>query len=771
MKTKAIILLLLLSSSVAAATIAGTVRDPQGRAVPNTTVTLFSTTASSATTTDATGAWRFDSLPESDYLLRAAAPGFAPYLKEHATPQTNIVLQIAGVHEQVVVTAAGTPQTPEQTSKAIDVVDQSEADARNANALSDAINLTPGLRVQQLGGPGAFTTIQIRGLRTEDTAILVDGLRLRDASATQADASGLIEDLLFTDASQIEVMRGSGSSLYGTNAIGGVVNVITNEGGGRTRGSLLLEGGSLGTERTRAQLSGGFFKDKIEYSLGLAQTDVVRGVGGDAPFRDIGTQGRVTFHLAPSVRLTARVYGADSFSKVLGEPDILGSPSGFVIVNAVPSVTFLPAPDNPDSTRAARFIDAALILHDQVTSKLDYSVSYQVLSNSRRFGDGPAGIDFQPTSSTRSLYDGRIQTVNAQADYHLGRYNLLSGGYEFERENYANDNTQQYEPAAASAVNVTQRSQSYFVQDQAHLFGDRLQLSAAFRTQYFALDAPVFTPLASAPYQGISFPSPTPAYTGDASVAYWVRKTGTKLRAHVGRGYRAPSLFERFGAGFDPIFGYSVYGDPRLKPEHSIGLDTGLDQTFFHGRLKTSASYFYTWLQDVINFDTSGLINPATDPFGRFIGYLNTRGGISRGVETSAAVAPVRSLKITGAYTYVNAIERTPIVGDVLQTFVVPRNQFSLLVTEQATARLLLTFDTLDSTSYLAPVYGDVVTQTYRFNGIHKVNAGVSYRLPLKDYRAIRFFVRAENIFNQTYFENGFLTPGRTALGGLQYEF
>jgi outer membrane receptor protein involved in Fe transport len=51
------------------------------------------------------------------------------------------------------------------------------------------------------------------------------------------------------------------------------------------------------------------------------------------------------------------------------------------------------------------------------------------------------------------------------------------------------------------------------------------------------------------------------------------------------------------------------------------------------------------------------------------------------------------------------------------------------------------------------------------------VNAGISYRIPLKDYRAIRFFVRADNIFNQTYFENGFLTPGRTASGGLQFEF
>jgi iron complex outermembrane receptor protein len=787
-------------SAQSGASISGSVKDPQGHPIPGTTLTLFSRTgaAGSATTSDSAGGYRFEGLPEGDYLLRAAASGFALFLAEDihlsagATATREIALQVAGVREQVVVTASGTPQLPEHVSKATTVIDQTDADTRDASTLSDVVALTPGVRVQQLGGPGSFTTIQIRGLRDQDTAILVDGLRLRDASATQADASGLIEDLMFTDASQVEVMRGSGSSLYGTNAIGGVINVITDEGGGRTRGSVLLEGGSLGAFRGRAQLSGGFHNDRIEYSLGVTETDVTSGLNGDAPFRNTGTQGRVTFHFSPSVRLTARLYGADSFSKVLGEPDLLGSPSGMGIVNAIPlsstlvklfqngvplsqlntgDATFIPAPDDPDYTRDARFVTAALILNGQATQALDYSASYQLVSNVRRYGNGPAGVDYQPDSSTRSLYDGRIQTADAQFHYRLGRYNLLSGGYEFETETYANDNAQQFEPAAANAVNVTQRSHSVFVQDQMRFLSDRLQISGAFRAQFFALDSPVFSPLASAPYQGIGFPSPTPAFTGDSSVAYFVPKSGTKLRAHAGRGYRAPSLFERFGAGFDPVYGYSVYGDPRLKPEHSTSLDAGVDQTFFKGRLKTSASYFYTWLQNVINFDTSGLIDPATDPFGRSIGYLNTQGGISRGIETSAVVAPTRSLKVTAAYTYVNAIERTPIVGDVLQTFVIPKNQFSLLVTQQATSRLMLTFDTLASSSYLAPVYGDVVTQTYRFNGIHKVNVGASYRVPIDEYRAIRFFVRADNIFNQTYFESGFLTPGRTASSGLQYEF
>ncbi len=782
------------------ATLAGTVSDPQGRPVAGAALTLVSRTgaAGSATTSDAGGDFRMQGLPAGDYLMRAESPGFTPFLAEDihliagGTATREVVFQIAGVREEVVVTAASMPQAPEEVSKAVTVIDQSDAWARDVSSLSDMVAEAPGVRVQQLGGPGAFTTIQMRGLRTEDTAVLVDGIRLRDASATQADASGLIEDLLVSDVNRVEVLGGSGSSLYGTNAIGGVINIITDEGGGRTRGNLLLEGGSLGAFRVRAKLAGQAAGGRVQYSLGAAETDVTTGVGGDLPFRDTNIQGSAIFHFLPALRLVARLYGGNSFSKVPGEPDIIGSPTGTGIINAIPlspallrqyeagaplsllnsgNATFIPAPDNPDSTRAARFIAGALILTGEASTKLDYSVSYQTLANGRRYGDGPAGAGFQPDANTRSLYDGRIQTINAHLNYRLGAHQLVSAGYEFENENYANDNSQLNDPLAASGVSVTQLSHAVFAQDQVQFFGGRLQISGAGRAQFFTLDSPAFSPAASAPYQGVAFPSPPPAYTGDGSIAYFFRTSGTKLRSHVGRGYRAPSLFERFGVSFDPVFGYSVYGDPRLTPEHSVSYDSGIDQSFWSGRVKASATYFYTVLQNVINFDTSGLINPLTDPYGRSIGYLNTRGGISRGVETRASTALTRSLNVTAAYTYVNAIERSPIVGNVLQTFVVPKNQFSIVATERATTRLLVTFDTIESSSYLSPIYGEFVTQVYRFDGIHKVNFGASYRIPLRENGAVRIFVRAENVFHQTYFENGFATPGRIANGGIQFEF
>src|SRR5205807_2567742 len=161
---------------------------------------------------------------------------------------------------------------------------------------------------------------------------------------------------------------------------------------------------------------------------------------------------------------------------------------------------------------------------------------------------------------------GSTNTLDARTDFRIGSHNLVNAGYEFERESYLNQSFD-VTPAGNSTVDVSERSNTFFAQDQLRFLDDRLQLSAGFRAQTFRLRAPRFTPSAGAPYAGINFTSPPVAYTGDGSVAYLFRSTGTKLRAHVGNGYREPSLFERFGTFFSGFFGFSALGDPRLAPE------------------------------------------------------------------------------------------------------------------------------------------------------------------------------------------------------------
>src|SRR5262249_28850156 len=136
------------------------------------------------------------------------------------------------------------------------------------------------------------------------------------------------------------------------------------------------------------------------------------------------------------------------------------------------------------------------------------------------------------------------------------------------------------------------------------LFKDRLQLAGGFRAQFFDLKTPTFS-VANAPYTNLTLDSPPTSYTFDGAASYFFSRTGTKLRAHVGNGYRVPSLFERFGTFFATFLFPAQFvplGDPRLKPERSIAGDGGIEQNLFKDKVRLSATYFYTKLIDTINF-------------------------------------------------------------------------------------------------------------------------------------------------------------------------
>ena len=176
-------------------------------------------------------------------------------------------------------------------------------------------------------------------------------------------------------------------------------------------------------------------------------------------------------------------------------------------------------------------------------------------------------------------------------------------------------------PAPANRAYFTAAGQldhSVFFSDQFRLSADRLQIGISGRLQNFALRAPEFTGGVSR-YLGLTFQSPPQAKTGDVSAAYFMPASGTKLRAHTGNGYRAPSIFERFGTSFaDGNFG--SLGDPRLRPERTLAFDTGVDQYLLRQKLRLSGTWFYTNLQETIAFDSSGFLVPSRDPFARSSG-------------------------------------------------------------------------------------------------------------------------------------------------------
>ena len=794
------------TAAATTASVGGRVTDAEGAGVAGAIITLYGRAPQLRRLTavsDAGGAYRFEGLAAGEYLIEADARGFAPAIAQKIrvergqTLTLDLPLEVRGVRAEVVVTAADAPQPVDEVSKAVTSIGARELDERDEHSIPEALRAVPGLRVQQLGGPGAFITIKTRGLRNQDTAILFDGLRFRDPSSERGDASSYLSDLHATNVSRVEVLRGSGSSLYGTNAIGGVVNIITDEGGAPLHGSLLAEGGGLGLFRGRAQIAGGTPANRVAYSAGVSHLNVTRGIDGDDAARTTSGRGRVLFRLAPTATLGARLYAADSFAQLNDDARPVSGALPAGIISAVPlsraelrrfetgtpdfqltrgAATFIPSTNDPDAARATRFFSGALLFTHRPTEGFGYTLSYQGNRTDGAFYDGPAGTGFEPFGTTRADFDGRVHTFNARVDFRLGRANLLTAGYEFERERFLNRSLTSFAPADDYSVDVAERSHAFFIQDQVRLLDDRLQLSAAFRTQRFALSRPDLAPAATSPFANFDFDSPANAYTGDGSIAYSFRSTGTKLRAHVGNGYRAPSLYERFGSFYDPRpFGggsprFSAFGDPRLRPERSVAFDAGLDQNF--ARARASVTYFYTRLQEVIAFDFTGLIGP-DDPFERFGGYLNTRGGLARGVESSFDAAAARTLDVRASYTYTNADERTPRVGEVLRSFAIPDHQFSLTATQRIGRRLLFNFDLTASSDYLAPVFNPATfgSVVYRFRGNAKADAGANYTLPLGESRSLRFFGYVENLFGREYFENGFRTPGRTGKAGAQFSF
>src|SRR5581483_3744009 len=131
---------------------------------------------------------------------------------------------------------------------------------------------------------------------------------------------GYLNELNIVNCERIEVLRGSGSSLYGSHAIGGVVNLVTDQGGGKLHGQLQGEGGSLGLFRGRGYIAGGALDERLFYSAGLSQLNVTRGVDGDDRVRQTSLQGLLGYHFTPSATLSARVYANDAFLSLNESP-------------------------------------------------------------------------------------------------------------------------------------------------------------------------------------------------------------------------------------------------------------------------------------------------------------------------------------------------------------------------------------------------------------------------------------------------------------------
>ena len=784
----------------------GRVTDAQGAVIVGAEVRAHREDGAAAqrTTTDATGSFRFDALAAGSFVIEIEAPGFRQQVQirtlTDGRPATlDVQLEVAGIDEGVVVTATGLPQVTQATSKAITLIDAQEIHARNEATLTEIVRYTPGVQVRDNGGPGQLASMRIRGLRPDAAAVLVDGLRLRDAATAQGDVTSFMSTLNFVAADRVEVLRGSGSSLYGTNAVGGVVNIVSREGGSPTRGDAQIEAGSLGHFRARGAISGGVLSDRVTYSLGGVQWNVRDGLDGHDSARSTGAQGMLRYQFTPTTSLTARAFGSNDRVEINSSPTASGVPAAnipnAIIVDAIAvapeeiervnsglplnvgGATFIPGRDDPDNTRSSWFHTTALQYKQAWSPTLSWQGSYQRVHTSRTYISGSLGPGFQSATETLGEYVGDVDTIDGRAILQPAPWLGITAGYEFEREHYY-DHQDDHRPAPFRVLTETAISQTAhagFAAAQIALLDRRLQMSLSGRVQGFSLGTVDLSATGvESVYDSVPVDSPPRALTGDFSAVYFVEASDTKVRAHVGNAYRAPGLYERFGGGFssDPVSGliiFTPYGDPRLRPDRYLSFDAGVDQSAWRDRVKVSMTAFHVDVESLTAFDSSGGIRPNTDPYGRSLGYINGSGGFSRGVEVGVDARPTSAFGLSTSYTFTDAeTDQDITVPGFFTVLGVFRHTGTMVVTANWTSRLDTTFDLFHGSQHYGSFFAAGRPRAYRFPGFTKAAVIAGYRLSSTP-RALRVYAKVDNLLDSTYYQSGWRAPGRTAMAGLSF--
>jgi vitamin B12 transporter len=774
-------------------TVEGKVSDAQGNFLAGAEITLTAEPENKfkfkrTIKTNEEGFYRFLRIPPGIYTIKASY-STNEEIKSSLPKKVTVMLgrntevnlqltetEIAPIREEVTVIASGTNQTIDEVSKTVNIIDGQEMRERADFALTETLRTIPGFRVQQLGGFGRTASIKTRGLRNQDTAILIDGIRFRDAGSITGDASAFLSDFTLTSVSRVEVLRGSGSSLYGTNAIGGTIDFQTPKPASGLHGQISGAFGGLGLGRVRGNISDGTKDGKFGFNLGVSRTVYTKGIDGEDDARNANFQSRVEYNPFEKTNFSGRFFVSDAFVRLNSSPDarVPVSVTNATIIDANPNVNFVADANDPDNFQKSQFFVGQFAATQIINSKLFFQASYQGLKTSRRNTNGVLGAGFQPFGgSETSIFEGLIQTANAHFNWTPNRVHEITVGYEYEWEKFGNDGFTA-DASGNFSTRARQASNTFYAQDLLSFFNNRLQIAGGFRAQFFNLETPRFSTV-NAPYANLALENPPTAYTFDGAASYFFPKTGTKIRAHVGNGYRVPSLYERFGTFYSSFSqDFVAFGDPDLKPERSLAFDGGIEQNLFKNRAKLTAVYFYTRLIDTIGFgNVVPNIGATPRPFG---GYINTKGGIARGAEFSTQIKASRATDIFASYTFTNSDQREPQISGsrTIETLGIPQHQFTLTATQRF-RRAWVNFDFLAASDYLAPVSeSDLPFRTfvYRFKGNRRADLTAGYTFPLRGEKLnLRVFGTIENLFDDDYYENGFRTVGRNARGGVALSF
>ncbi|MDY6863862.1 MAG: TonB-dependent receptor [Thermodesulfobacteriota bacterium] len=456
------------------------------------------------------------------------------------------------VLDEVVVSATRTHTPVEEVGSSITVITNKEMEARGQRTVKDVIKGTLGLDVWTNGGPGSMSSVSLRGANPYHTLVLIDGVEMNDP--TNMNRIFDFGNLMVDNIDRIEILRGPQSPLYGADAIGGVINIITKKGEGNPGFLIGSEGGSYNTWRKFGRASMGNKKLNASMAISHNGSDGFSSADDDMPGNSEDDKWENTTASTRVGYVFSEFLDMDFIARFRNSRIHLDNGGG-------------PYQDQKDYHEDARKVFTRSRLNFITLDGLwEQIFIYGYANHTRDYKGSPYGD---------SDYDGEKHEISWQHNLYLNETNLLTMGLEHEIEKMDDH----------SALDVSSHTSSFFIQEQIKLGG------------FF------FTTFGVRYDDHKEFGDKT---TFRITQAILEKKWNTKLKGSYGTGFRSPSLYELYA----PPFGLIPVGNSDLDPEESSGWDIGIERSFCKNRLTLGITYFFNDIDSLIDWDWStGYVN------------------------------------------------------------------------------------------------------------------------------------------------------------------
>ena len=742
------LLLLLVSAYVATpaqaapanpSTLHGVVRDPDGRPVSGASVIVSNGIATTASlTTDAGGEFRVDNLAAGEYDVRVTLEGFRadPMKVRLAAGEDRaliVPLHVSAVTESIVVTAAQVEVPLTRTSDSVTVITAADLKARQIDTFADALRDVPGLTLARNGSLGGVTSLFPRGGDSDFTLVLIDGVR-----ANLFGGAFDFSQLPVADVERIEIVRGPDSALYGADAIGAVVQIVTRHGGPR-RFEGALEAGSLGTSRLTASTAG----SKGRWSWGAAAERLASdGFTGVAPASGerVTNDDYLSRHVSGSV-----AWRNDAGVQIRADGRLTSGARGFPGPFGSNPIGAFPGVD-----RVSRGVTD--------TSEASFKLIAPLKGPRGRLRERVQASYFDTTSDFRSTFGlsqsaTRRATLRAQTDIALSSRAGASVGLEVNQERATSTFIT---GAGLPPLPITRRVIGYFGEVRGEA-GSHLTVTGGLRVEQIRRDAleASHDPYAARP------PLPTDSVVSvnpKVSAVYTLHApVSARVHASAGTGIRPPDAIE-----------IAFTDNPYLKPERSRSAEIGFDRTFAGETALVFATAFVNRYDDLIV-----AVGPAFHDASQYR-TDNISNAASHGVELATGVRSSWGLDLRLTYTWLHtdilAVDSGH--GQAPPPFTVGQ-PLVRRPTHQGSIDAVLTRGRLTAFAQLGargrvldvePNYGAFGGLFYA-PGYAVVGAGATVRIT----RSLEVFGRVQNLLDRRYEETlGFPAPARTVMVGVR---